>query len=103
MAMGASSGGHFCSVLAANMRFCSITLMIAQGMFDQMDVSKDYPPTPFVHMPKDRLDQAISVKLFELLHEKGFIDENGYMRSDGRATCWKEAIREKAFLPDKYE
>ncbi|KAF8391154.1 hypothetical protein HHK36_023455 [Tetracentron sinense] len=144
MAMGASSGGHFVSVLAANMRFSSITLMIAQGMLDQMEVPKDYPPTLFVHMPKDRarmriiganmealrqkgisvaeikcmefplspnfladripgLDQAISVKLFELFREKGFIDENGYMRSDGRATRWKEAIRERNLLPDKYE
>ncbi|KAJ4729058.1 Secretion-regulating guanine nucleotide exchange factor [Melia azedarach] len=143
VALGASSGGYFVSALAMDLRFSSITLMIAEGMFDQMDIAEDYPPTLFVHMPKDSyrqqkigeymevmrnkgidvaeiecmefplsqnfladripgLDQAISAKLFDLLREKGFIDENGYMRSDGRATRWKAALREsKAIFLDK--
>lgn len=135
VALGASSGGYFVSALAKGLRFSSIALMIAEGLFDQMDIPEDYPPTLFVHMPKDSyrqrkigeflvvlrnkgidvaeiecmefplsrnfftdripgLEQANSTKLFELFQEKGFIDENGYMRSDGRRTRWKEALRE---------
>ncbi|KAJ0052105.1 hypothetical protein Pint_01439 [Pistacia integerrima] len=143
VALGASSGGYFVSALATNLRFSSVTLMIAEGVFDQMDIPEDYPPTLFVHMPKDSyrqrkigeymevlrnkgidvaevecmefplsrnfladrvpgLGQAVSGKLFELFRDKGFIDENGYMRNDGRATHWKEALREsKAIVLDK--
>lgn len=139
VALGASSGGYFVSALATDLRFSSITLMIAEGMFNRMDIPKDYPPTLFVHMPKDEarklrvdenmevlrkkgidvaevkcmefplspnfladripgLDQAISVELFTLFKEKGFIDENGYMRNDGRLTRWKAALRESNIL-----
>nr|DAD37671.1 TPA_asm: hypothetical protein HUJ06_008312 [Nelumbo nucifera] len=145
VALGASSGGHFVSALATDMKFSSITLMIAEGLFRGLDIPDDYPPTLFVHMPKDDermkligknmkalrrkgvdvseikcmefplapslladripgLDDTISVKLFELFRNKGFIDDNGYMRKDGRATKWKEAVRkEQNLLPDKYE
>lgn len=144
VALGASSGGHFVSVLATQLKFSSITLMIAEGRFDQMDITEDYPPTLFVHMPKDQLrqqkidenleilrnkgvdvaeiecmefplsshfladripgiDQTVSAKLFELFQEKGFIDENGYMKNDGRATRWKPALKESNIqLPDKH-
>lgn len=143
VALGASSGGYFVSALAADLRFTSITLMIAEGLFSRMDISKDYPPTLFVHMPKDEarrlkvdenlevlkdmgvdvaeikciefplspnfladripnLDLNISVELFKLFQEKGFIDKNGFMRNDGRATRWKAAANErKIILPDK--
>lgn len=143
VALGASSGGYFVSALATSLRFSSITLMIAEGVFDQMDISEDYPPTLFVHMPKDSyrqqkigeylevlrskgidvaevecmefplsrnfladripgFEQAVSDKLFELFREKGFIDENGYMKNDGRATHWKEALLEsKTIVLDK--
>lgn len=135
VAMGASSGGYFVSVLATEVKFSSITLMIAEGKFDLMAVKENYPPTLFVHMPKDvyrrqkidefmellrnkgvdvaeiecmefplsprlladripGLDQSVSAKLFELLRRKGFVNENGYMRNDGRRTRWKEALRE---------
>ncbi|ESQ44199.1 hypothetical protein EUTSA_v10006079mg [Eutrema salsugineum] len=53
VALGASSGGYFVSALAIEMRFSSIVLMIAEGVFDQISVTKQYPPTLFVHMPKD--------------------------------------------------
>lgn len=144
VALGASSGGYFVSVLATELSFHSITLMIAAGMFDQIDVSEDYPPTLFVHMPKDQyrekkiyenmetlkkkginvaeikclefplsptflsdrlpgLGHNISTNLFELFQEKGFIDENGYMKNDGRATRWKKAVKErKTLLFDKF-
>lgn len=52
--LGASAGGYFLSVLANDVRFRGIVLMISQGLFDQMDeIAADYPPTLFVHMPKD--------------------------------------------------
>ncbi|KAL3604195.1 hypothetical protein D5086_005054 [Populus alba] len=69
VALGASSGGYFVSALATNLRFSSITLMIAAGKFDQMDITV-----------------------------KSFVDGNGYMKKDGRATRWKEALRERKNL-----
>lgn len=134
VALGASSGGYFVSALATNLRFSSIVLMIAEGMFDRMDVPEEYPSTLFVHMPKDALrqqkidefmpvlkskgidvaavecvefplsastladripgvDENVSAKFFELFRSKGFIDVNGYMKSDGRATHWKKALQ----------
>ncbi|PKA54584.1 hypothetical protein AXF42_Ash000419 [Apostasia shenzhenica] len=139
LALGASSGGYFVSALATEMRFCSIVLIIAEGVFNAIDASKDYPPTLFVHMPKDRrrmesiklnmeslrmkgipikevrsmefsltpkflshripgLDQALSIRLFEVFRERGFIDEQGYMKRDGRETNWKQALKEKNLL-----
>lgn len=142
VALGASSGGYFISVLASVLKFSSITLMIAEGMFDQMDVKENYPPTLFVHMRKDfyrrqkidenmevlrnkgvdvaeiecmefplspnfladripGVEESVSTKLFELFLQKGFIDENGYMRNDGRKTQWKSVLRENIIvLPD---
>lgn len=143
-ALGASSGGYFVSSLATEMRFSSITLMIAEGVFDSMDIPKDYPPTLFVHMPKDRtrkrridenmetlkkkgisvseikclefpltpkllsdripgLDETVSVKLFNLFNERGFIDEKGYMRNDGRAIHWNDTLNKRGLSPDKFE
>lgn len=143
VALGASSGGYFVSALAADLRFSSITLMIAEGVFSRMDIPKDYPPTLFVHMPKDEarklrvdeklevlkemgidvaeikcmefplspnfladripnLDLTTSIELFKLFQEKGFIDKNGFMRNDGRATRWKAAANErKILMPNK--
>ncbi|CAK7348754.1 unnamed protein product [Dovyalis caffra] len=143
VALGASSGGYFVSALATSLRFSSITLMIAEGMFDQMGITENYPPTLFVHMPKDSyrqqkiseftgvlknkgidvaevecmefplsrsfladripgVDETVSAKLFELFQAKGFVDGSGYMKQDGRATQWKEALRQsKNLLLDK--
>ncbi|KAL0306741.1 UNVERIFIED_CONTAM: hypothetical protein Sradi_6091400 [Sesamum radiatum] len=48
------------------------------------------------------LDLNLSVKLFNVFQEKGFIDKNGYMRDDGRAIPWKTALEERnILLPDK--
>lgn len=137
VAMGASSGGYFVSVLANDdtLRFSSIVIMIAEGMFDKMEIRSNYPPTLFVHMPKDSsrnqliprnveklrkkgvdakevksmefrltpkfladripgLNETTSEKLYELFHEKGFIDFNGYMIKDGRKTPWVKALKE---------
>ncbi|OMO60802.1 hypothetical protein COLO4_33735 [Corchorus olitorius] len=135
VALGASSGGYFVSALANDLKFSSITLMIIEGLFDQMDIIEGYPPTLFVHMPKDvsrhqkitefmqvlknkgvevseiecmelplsptflsdripGLNHTVSARLFNLFKEKGFIDENGYMKRDGRATSWRKALQE---------
>ncbi|XP_020202414.1 uncharacterized protein LOC109788156 [Cajanus cajan] len=139
VALGASSGGYFVSVLATTIKFSSTVLMIAEGMFGDMDIKGDYPPTLFVHMPKDLyrqqkideyveilkdkgidvavvecmefplsantladrvpgLDQVLSRKLFEFFREKGFVDQNGYMKKDGRKIKWKKALEEKKTL-----
>ncbi|XP_057763744.1 uncharacterized protein LOC130985018 [Salvia miltiorrhiza] len=142
-AMGASSGGYFVSALAAEFHFRAIALMIAEGVFSHLDITKKYPATLFVHMPKDEkrsrkiekylvvmrekgidvaevkcvefpltpqffanripgLSPNLSVKLFDVFQDKGFIDENGYMRDDGRVIPWKTAIEERnIFLPKK--
>ncbi|CAN6483553.1 unnamed protein product [Victoria cruziana] len=143
-ALGASSGGYFVSALATKLKFSSIAIMIAEGVFDYQKVPDDYPPTLFVHMPKDRkralliseymknlekkgilvseircmefplspkflsdrvpgLDEALSIKIFHTFKEKGIIDENGFMVSDGRMVRWREALAEKEVLPDNYE
>ncbi|GER29210.1 acetyl-coenzyme A carboxylase carboxyltransferase subunit beta [Striga asiatica] len=142
-ALGASSGGYFVSVLANEMKFKSIALMIAEGVYSHLEITKDYPSTLFVHMPKDGtrkwkiekylavmrekgidvaevkcsefplmphffanripgVDFALSEKLFGVFKEKGFLDENGYLRDDGRAIPWRTAIEERnIILPDK--
>ncbi|KAL0354012.1 UNVERIFIED_CONTAM: hypothetical protein Sangu_0982500 [Sesamum angustifolium] len=141
-ALGASSGGYFVSVLAAELPFRGIALMIAEGVYSHLDITKDYPPTLFVHMPKDETrnrkiekylkvmrekgidvaeikctefpltsqffanripgpDLNLSVKLFDVFQEKGFIDKNGYMRDDGRAIPWKTALEERNILLPK--
>lgn len=71
VALGASSGGYFVSVLANELKFSSIVIMIAEGVFDQMDVEKDYPPTLFVHMPKDETRRQRVAENLGILREKG--------------------------------
>ncbi|KAK8496056.1 hypothetical protein V6N12_034376 [Hibiscus sabdariffa] len=144
VALGASSGGYFVSAIANDLKFSSISLMIAEGLFDHMDIKEDYPPTLFVHMPKDirrqkkitefmevlrkkgvdvaeiecvelplsptflsdripGLDHTISARLFNLFRERGFVDENGYMKRDGRATRWKDDLQDgKTNLLEKH-
>nr|CAD1842218.1 unnamed protein product [Ananas comosus var. bracteatus] len=143
-ALGASSGGYFVSALAFKMRFGSITIMIAEGVFVNIAIGNDYPPTLFVHMPKDRIrmsnilrnmedfkakgvdvkevrcmdfplipnvlsdripgvNRSFAVKIVEVFHEKGFVDEKGYMKMDGRAIPWKESLKEKNLLSESDE
>ncbi|CAA2973904.1 uncharacterized protein LOC111396345 [Olea europaea subsp. europaea] len=70
-ALGASSGGYFVSVLATDMRFRGITLMIAEGVLGHMEITKDYPPILFVHMPKDENRRRRIEKYLIVLREKG--------------------------------
>ncbi|KAM3302059.1 hypothetical protein P3S67_016561 [Capsicum chacoense] len=71
VALGASSGGYFVSVLATDLRFSSITIMIAEGLFDRMDIPKSYPPTLFVHMPKDKTRRLKIERYLTLLKGEG--------------------------------
>ncbi|XP_021773993.1 uncharacterized protein LOC110737958 [Chenopodium quinoa] len=70
--LGASSGGYFLSVLATEVRFRGIVLMIACGLFDKMDsIPDNYPPTLFVHMPKDVKRGRRINRHIEMLRKKG--------------------------------
>ncbi|GAA0153945.1 guanyl-nucleotide exchange factor [Lithospermum erythrorhizon] len=71
VALGASSGGYFVSSLATNLKFSSITLMIAEGLFGQIDIEPTYPPTLFVHMPKDGARKERIDKYLITLKKKG--------------------------------
>ncbi|CAI0461364.1 unnamed protein product [Linum tenue] len=68
--LGASSGGYFVSARVAYPKLSSIMIMIAEGVFGEIDIPEDYPPTLFIHMPKDvHMKQQISVHL-EMLKSK---------------------------------
>ncbi|KAF6138615.1 hypothetical protein GIB67_032509 [Kingdonia uniflora] len=54
----------------------------------------EFPLIPNLLCKVPGLSQSISQGLFELFHENGFIDQNAYMRNDGRATHLKEALKE---------
>lgn len=142
--IGASSGGYFLSALAARVKFSSVTVMIAEGVYGAMaEIPTGYPPALFVHMPKDteraRLvaesmdklrekhvdvreiqcdDFAVSAEflaervpgltwafanaLVDMLRRKGFVDEKGMLKKDGRRTPWKEAAEEAKVLPERF-
>ncbi|EYU29574.1 hypothetical protein ABFS82_13G042900 [Erythranthe guttata] len=70
-ALGASSGGYFVSVLAAEFRFTSIALMIAEGVYSNLDIKNDYPSTLFVHMPKDENRNRKIQRYIVAMREKG--------------------------------
>ncbi|XP_047327707.1 uncharacterized protein LOC124931315 [Impatiens glandulifera] len=70
--LGASSGGYFISVLAIDMKFSSIVIMIAEGKFSQLDMIKeDYPPSLFIHMPKDEYRKEYIRLNIRMLRGKG--------------------------------
>ncbi|KAL5213233.1 hypothetical protein ABZP36_024080 [Zizania latifolia] len=142
--IGASSGGYFLSALAARVRFSSITVMIAEGVFSAMEeIPEGYPPALFVHMPKDAerarevaasvgklkgnrvgareiqcdefavraeflaaripgLTRAVADGLVDVLRRKGFVDEKGFLKKDGRSTPWKQAAEKEKVLPEGF-
>ncbi|OEL27181.1 hypothetical protein BAE44_0011799 [Dichanthelium oligosanthes] len=136
-ALGASSGGYFVSRLAAKMSLAAVVIMIAEGAFGAQPPTV-YPPTMFIHMPKDRrravllernskmlmkngvevkelqslelpltptllseripgLERGVSERIWTAFREEGFVDEKGYMKEDGRATPWKDALVKRGF------
>ncbi|KAG8070215.1 hypothetical protein GUJ93_ZPchr0006g41750 [Zizania palustris] len=142
--IGASSGGYFLSALAARVRFSSIAVMIAEGVFSAMEeIPAGYPPALFVHMPKDTerarevaasvgklkgnnvgvreiqcdefavragflaaripgLTRAVADGLVNVLRRKGFVDEKGFLKKDGRSTPWRQAAAEEKVLPEGF-
>lgn len=117
VALGASSGGYFVSALALDMEFSSIVLMIAEGVFDRISVSKRYPPTLFVHMPKDVYRQqkirefleglrvegvdAAEVECLDLPLSPGFLADRIEGLDRGVSAQVFEVLREKGFVDGK--
>lgn len=64
-ALGASSGGYFVSILAHAIQFNALAIMIASGVSvaftTPLESGIKYPPSLFVHMPKDK-GTAMGVK-----------------------------------------
>lgn len=71
VAMGLSSRGYFVSMLATVLKFTSITIMIAEGKFNKMDIKSYPPPTLVVHMPKDILRKQKVDEYMEVLTNDG--------------------------------
>jgi dienelactone hydrolase len=73
-AVGASSGGQFVTVLAAagRLRLASLAVYIAAGSDDALRLANGvWPPTLFVHMPRDA-DTAAGVRdAIDALHHVG--------------------------------
>jgi hypothetical protein len=45
--------------------------MIAEGVFEQINIPENYPPTLFVHMVKDKMSaSAIQSNMAELMEKK---------------------------------
>lgn len=73
-AFGASSGGYFISILAHLVEFDSLVVMISSGVSmafkTELMSGKPYPPSLFVHMPKDENTEAGVRHSLKLLKEK---------------------------------
>lgn len=71
-ALGASSGGFFVSRLAQELSFKSLVIMISHGSFFDPkfgQIKPTYPPSLFVHMPKDGRTAEKVGRSMELLRE----------------------------------
>ncbi|MCO5591780.1 hypothetical protein L7F22_045772 [Adiantum nelumboides] len=71
VALGASSGGFFVSALATEYKFSSLVIMISEGKFKSLQLNKNYPPTLFIHMPKDKRRAALIKDAMDILRGKG--------------------------------
>ncbi|CAO2182904.1 unnamed protein product [Urochloa humidicola] len=73
VALGASSGGYFVSRLAAKMSLAAVVIMIAEGAFGGATGAPPavYPPTMFIHMPKDRRRAALLERNSKMLMKNG--------------------------------
>ncbi|XP_051226002.1 uncharacterized protein [Lolium perenne] len=60
--------------------------------------SLELPLTPTLLSDRiPELDHGLSERIWKIFSEEGFIDERGYMRKDGRATPWKDAVAKRGF------
>ncbi|KAG8077909.1 hypothetical protein GUJ93_ZPchr0007g3413 [Zizania palustris] len=58
--------------------------------------SMELPLTPTILSDRiPGLDKGLSERIWKVFLEERFLDERGYMRKDGRATPWKEAVVKK--------
>ncbi|RLM79271.1 uncharacterized protein C2845_PM12G07550 [Panicum miliaceum] len=120
--IGASSGGYFLSALAARVRFSSVVVMIAEGVYGAM---ADIPAglgklkakrvdvreircdefavsAEFLAERVPGLTRAVADALVDVLRRKGFVDEKGFLKKDGRSTPWKKAAEEAKVLPEGF-
>jgi hypothetical protein len=109
--------GYFVSALATKIKFNSICIMIAEGVFEQINIPENYPPTLFVHMVKDKMRaSAIQSNMAELMEKKievkeirceefplnvGFLAKRIPGLETGLAVKLTVVLREKGFLDDK--
>ncbi|KAJ7541592.1 hypothetical protein O6H91_10G066500 [Diphasiastrum complanatum] len=139
-ALGVSSGGYFVSSLALQFPFQALVIMISEGNLKSIESSQIYPPTLFVHMPKDEerslvvtkamdllrskglqtnaiecheiplyplffseripgLDDETSEKIYAVFRDNGWLDEQGYLKRDGRTINWQMAVKKRQVLP----
>jgi hypothetical protein len=55
--------------------------------------SLEFPLTPTLLSERIHgLDSRLSERIWNVFKEGGFVDENGYVRKDGRSTPWKNAL-----------
>jgi hypothetical protein len=117
VALGASSGGYFVSRLASKMHLAAVVIMIAERArsadrpprcrrpiqerhdIEVMELQRlELPLTPTLLSERiNDLDSGLS-RIWTAFKEEVFIDDNGYMREDGRSTPWKDALLKKRFL-----
>ncbi|TKW37104.1 hypothetical protein SEVIR_1G027000v4 [Setaria viridis] len=48
------------------------------------------------------LTRAVADALVDVLRRKGFVDEKGFLKKDGRSTPWKKAAEEAKVLPEGF-
>ncbi|XP_002986311.2 uncharacterized protein LOC9648880 [Selaginella moellendorffii] len=76
VALGCASGGSFVSALALRIEFAALVIMISHGVTRAFQrATNRYPPTLFVHMPKDSLTAAKIEREIRALQSKGIPTE----------------------------
>uniref|UniRef100_A0A0A9HQP9 Uncharacterized protein n=1 Tax=Arundo donax TaxID=35708 RepID=A0A0A9HQP9_ARUDO len=49
------------------------------------------------------LTRAVADAVVNVLRRKGFVDEKGFLKNDGRSTPWKKAAEEAKVLPEGFQ
>lgn len=75
VALGASSGGYFISCLAHATKFQALVIIISSGVpnafIQNGDIEGAYPPSLFVHMPKDGITARRVAHNMQVLQSAG--------------------------------